>query len=84
MGTGEFACVMLRGGAPWGFTLRQSAQDPQHPIQLLEIEDGSPAAVAGLCENDELVSVNGKPCSNLSLSDAIELIEASADCLQLL
>uniref|UniRef100_A0A8C1PXX1 Synaptopodin 2 n=1 Tax=Cyprinus carpio TaxID=7962 RepID=A0A8C1PXX1_CYPCA len=84
MGTGEFACVTLRGGAPWGFRLSQSTQDPQHPIQLLEIEDGSPAAVAGLCENDELVSVNGKPCSNLSLSDAIDLIEASADCLQLL
>ncbi|KTG36797.1 hypothetical protein cypCar_00022392 [Cyprinus carpio] len=84
MGTGEFACVTLRGGAPWGFRLSQSAQDPQQPIQVLEIEDGSPAAVAGLCENDELVSVNGKPCSNLSLSDAIDLIEASADCLQLL
>ncbi|XP_026124127.1 synaptopodin-2 isoform X1 [Carassius auratus] len=84
MGTGEFVCVTLRGGAPWGFTLSQSTQDPQHPIQLLQIEDGSPAAVAGLCENDELVSVNGKPCSNLSLSDAIDLIEASADCLQLL
>ncbi|XP_026071729.1 synaptopodin-2-like isoform X1 [Carassius auratus] len=84
MGTGEFMCVTLRGGAPWGFRLSQSAQDPQQPIQVLEIEDGSPAAVAGLCENDELVSVNGKPCSNLSLSDAIDLIEASADCLQLL
>ncbi|XP_050970518.1 synaptopodin-2 isoform X4 [Labeo rohita] len=84
MGTGEFACVTLRGGAPWGFRLHQSAQDPQHPIQVTEIEDGSPASVAGLCEKDELVSVNGKPCSNLSLSDALDLIEASADCLQLL
>ncbi|XP_056096318.1 synaptopodin-2 isoform X1 [Rhinichthys klamathensis goyatoka] len=84
MGTGEFVCVTLRGGAPWGFKLLQNAQDPQHPLHVLEIEDGSPAALAGLCENDELVSVNGKPCSNLSLSDAIDLIEASADCLQLL
>ncbi|XP_039525619.1 synaptopodin-2-like isoform X5 [Pimephales promelas] len=84
MGTGEFVCVTLRGGAPWGFRLLQNAQDPQHPLQVLEIEDGSPAALAGLCENDELVSVNGKPCSNLSLSDAIDLIETAADCLQLL
>ncbi|KAK9972508.1 hypothetical protein ABG768_025812 [Culter alburnus] len=84
MGTGEFVCVTLRGGAPWGFRLRQSAHDPQHPLQVHEIEDGSPAALAGLCENDELVSLNGKPCSNLSLSDAIDFIEASADCLQLL
>ncbi|XP_056318389.1 synaptopodin-2 [Danio aesculapii] len=83
MGTGEFVCVTLRGGAPWGFTLRQSAHESQHPIQLLQIEAGSPAALAGLCDNDELLSVNGKPCSNLSLSDTIDLITASADCLQL-
>ncbi|XP_057197660.1 synaptopodin-2 [Triplophysa rosa] len=84
MGTGDYVCVTLRGGAPWGFRLRQSAQEQQHPLQVFEIEDDSRAALVGLCENDELLSVNGKSCSNLSLSEAIDLIEASADCLQLL
>lgn len=37
MGTGEFVCVTLRGGAPWGFRLLQNAQDPQHPLQVLEV-----------------------------------------------
>ncbi|XP_051523318.1 synaptopodin-2-like isoform X2 [Myxocyprinus asiaticus] len=83
MGTGDYVCVTLRGGAPWGFRLRQSVQEPQHPLQVFEIEDGSHAALAGLCENDELVSVNGKPCSNLSVSEVIDLLEASTDCLQL-
>ncbi|XP_051995762.1 synaptopodin-2 isoform X2 [Xyrauchen texanus] len=84
MGTGDYVCVTLRGGMPWGFRLRQSAQEPQHLLQVFEIEDGSPASQAGLCENDELLSVNGKPCSNFSLSKVIDLIEASTDCLLLL
>uniref|UniRef100_A0A4W4DYX1 PDZ domain-containing protein n=1 Tax=Electrophorus electricus TaxID=8005 RepID=A0A4W4DYX1_ELEEL len=81
MGTGDYVCITVRGRAPWGFLLRQSDAEPHHPLQ---VETNSHASLAGLCENDELLSVNGEPCSTLNLSEAIALIEDSTDCLQLL
>ncbi|TRY97432.1 hypothetical protein DNTS_033825 [Danionella cerebrum] len=81
---GELVRVTLRGGGPWGFSLCEIERGDPTPTRLLQIEDGSRAALAGLCEADELVSVNGKACSDLSLPDIIELIEVSDDSLQLL
>ncbi|XP_026870831.2 synaptopodin-2-like isoform X1 [Electrophorus electricus] len=84
MGTGDYVCITVRGRAPWGFLLRQSDAEPHHPLQVYQVETNSHASLAGLCENDELLSVNGEPCSTLNLSEAIALIEDSTDCLQLL
>ncbi|KAL0970315.1 hypothetical protein UPYG_G00240340 [Umbra pygmaea] len=48
------------------------------------VEDGGHASQAGICDGDEVVSLNGEPCSDLSLPEAIALIDASIDSLQLL
>ncbi|KAM6949614.1 uncharacterized protein synpo2a [Aplochiton taeniatus] len=42
------------------------------------------ASQAGVCEGDEVVSLNGEPCAEVTLQQAISLINASTDCLQLL
>ncbi|CDQ88618.1 unnamed protein product, partial [Oncorhynchus mykiss] len=48
------------------------------------VEEGGHASLAGICEGDEVVSLNGEPCGELSLPKANALIDASVDCLQLL
>uniref|UniRef100_A0A3Q1EKN5 Synaptopodin 2 n=1 Tax=Acanthochromis polyacanthus TaxID=80966 RepID=A0A3Q1EKN5_9TELE len=75
MGTGDYICVTLRGGAPWGFTLREGERDTYRPFIVSQ---------AGIQEGDEVVSVNGEPCADLTLLEAFDLIDTSIDCLQLL
>ncbi|TSL34589.1 Synaptopodin-2 [Bagarius yarrelli] len=84
MSAQDYACVTVRGRAPWGFQLRQCGTEQQRCIQVHQVEEGSHASVAGLCVDDELVSVNGVSCSSLSLAEVIVLIEKATDCLQLL
>ncbi|XP_034020575.1 synaptopodin-2 isoform X2 [Thalassophryne amazonica] len=84
MGTGEYVCVTLRGGAPWGFTLREGEGDACRSIQVHQVEDGGRAFLAGVRDGDEVVSVNGEPCADLTLSEASALIDTSKDRLQLL
>lgn len=48
------------------------------------MEEGGRAFLAGVLEGDEVVSLNGEPCADLTLSGAFELLDASLDCLQLL
>ncbi|GAA6104268.1 synaptopodin-2 isoform X1 [Tachysurus ichikawai] len=81
MNAQDYACVTVRGRAPWGFQLRQKTHKC---VQVHQVEEGSHASMAGLCEDDELVSVNGVSCSSLSLAEVIVLIEKATDCLQLL
>lgn len=50
----------------------------------MQVEEGGPAFLAGVQEGDEVVSLNGEPCADLSLSRARALVDASIDCLQLL
>lgn len=50
----------------------------------LQVEDGFHACLAGVQEGDEVVSINGEPCVNLTLSQALALIESSINSLQLL
>ncbi|PWA27096.1 hypothetical protein CCH79_00011682 [Gambusia affinis] len=55
MGTGDYICVTLRGGAPWGFSLRQgegdiyrpllASQIPQHPYMVKAKESAKLRAV---------------------------------------
>uniref|UniRef100_G3Q7G1 Synaptopodin 2 n=1 Tax=Gasterosteus aculeatus TaxID=69293 RepID=G3Q7G1_GASAC len=84
MGTGDYICVTLRGGAPWGFSLREGEGDTSRPFLVSQVEEGSRAFLAGVREGDEVVSLNGEPCANLLLSQAFTLIDTSIDCLQLL
>uniref|UniRef100_A0A667Z7P7 Synaptopodin 2 n=1 Tax=Myripristis murdjan TaxID=586833 RepID=A0A667Z7P7_9TELE len=81
MGTGDYICVTLRGGAPWGFTLRQGEGDTYRPFHVIQ---GGRASLAGVRDGDEVVSLNGEPCADLTLTQAFNLIDASTDCLQLL
>uniref|UniRef100_A0A3Q3X1E5 Uncharacterized protein n=1 Tax=Mola mola TaxID=94237 RepID=A0A3Q3X1E5_MOLML len=78
MGTGDYICVTLRGGAPWGFTLREAEGDTYRPFLVSQV------SINVLLEGDEVVSLNGEPCADLTLSGAFELVDASVDCLQLL
>ncbi|XP_053484974.1 synaptopodin-2 isoform X2 [Ictalurus furcatus] len=84
MSAQDYACVTVRGRAPWGFQLRQSDTESHRCVQVHQVEEGSHASIAGLCKDDELVSVNGVSCSSLSLAEVIVLIEKATDCLQLL
>ncbi|XP_059211429.1 synaptopodin-2 isoform X2 [Centropristis striata] len=84
MGTGDYICVTLRGGAPWGFTLREGEGDTYRPFLVSQVEEGGRAFLAGVQEGDELVSLNGEPCADLTLLSAFSLIDTSIGCLQLL
>uniref|UniRef100_W5N479 Synaptopodin 2 n=1 Tax=Lepisosteus oculatus TaxID=7918 RepID=W5N479_LEPOC len=83
MVTGDYICITVRGGAPWGFVL-QGGKEFQLPLQISEVDEGSKAASAGLCKGDEVVSLNGEPCADWALSEAMALIDGSADTLQVL
>lgn len=37
MGTGDYICVTLRGGAPWGFTLREGEGDTYRPFFVSQV-----------------------------------------------
>uniref|UniRef100_A0A4W5QUH6 PDZ domain-containing protein n=1 Tax=Hucho hucho TaxID=62062 RepID=A0A4W5QUH6_9TELE len=84
MGTGDYICVTVHGGAPWGFSLREGEGDAYRRLQVYQVEGGGHASLAGICEGDEVVSLNGESCGELSLPKAYALIDASVDCLQLL
>ncbi|XP_037832336.1 synaptopodin-2 isoform X2 [Kryptolebias marmoratus] len=84
MGTGDYICVTLRGGAPWGFTLQEGEGDTYRPFLVSQVEEGGHASLAGVQEGDEVVSINGEPCADLTLLRAFALIDTSIDSLQLL
>ncbi|KAM8900308.1 uncharacterized protein synpo2a isoform 2-T2 [Spinachia spinachia] len=84
MGTGDYICVTLRGGAPWGFSLREGEGDTYRPLLVSQVEERGRAFLAGVREGDEVVSLNGEPCADLPLLQAFALVDISLDCLQLL
>uniref|UniRef100_A0A8C2X2R0 Synaptopodin 2 n=1 Tax=Cyclopterus lumpus TaxID=8103 RepID=A0A8C2X2R0_CYCLU len=81
MGTGDYICVTLRGGAPWGFSLREGEGDTYRPFLVSQV---SISSFSLLREGDEVVSLNGEPCAELTFLRAVALIDTSIDCLQLL
>eukprot|EP00062_Callorhinchus_milii_P007226 gi/632948614/ref/XP_007889691.1/ PREDICTED: synaptopodin-2 isoform X2 [Callorhinchus milii] len=83
MGIGDYVCVTLGGGSPWGFRL-QGGKDHTQPLQVSRVRKKSKACRAGLCEGDELVAINGKPTSDLSHSEAMQLVDGTSDTLQIL
>ncbi|XP_065541635.1 synaptopodin-2 [Lathamus discolor] len=83
MGTGDYFCIAMSGGAPWGFRL-QGGKEQKQPLQIAKVRSKSKAAKAGLCEGDEVVSINGKPCGDLTYAEVIVLMESLTDVLQML
>ncbi|XP_009673156.1 synaptopodin-2 [Struthio camelus] len=83
MGTGDYICIAMSGGAPWGFRL-QGGKEQKQPLQIAKVRSKSKAAKAGLCEGDEVVSINGKPCGDLTYAEVIVLMESLTDVLQML
>nr|XP_014128390.1 synaptopodin-2 [Zonotrichia albicollis] len=83
MGTGDYLCIAMSGGAPWGFRL-QGGKEHKQPLQIAKVRSKSKAAKAGLCEGDEVVSINGKPCGDLTYAEVIVLMENLTDVLQML
>ncbi|XP_069315148.1 synaptopodin-2 [Eulemur rufifrons] len=83
MGTGDFICISMTGGAPWGFRL-QGGKEQKQPLQVAKIRNQSKASGSGLCEGDEVVSINGNACADLTYPEVIKLMESITDSLQLL
>ncbi|KAM8764061.1 synaptopodin-2 [Rhynchonycteris naso] len=83
MGTGDFICISMTGGAPWGFRL-QGGKEQKQPLQVAKIRRQSKASGSGLCEGDEVVSINGNPCADLTYPQVIRLMESVADSLHML
>ncbi|XP_015682475.2 synaptopodin-2 [Protobothrops mucrosquamatus] len=48
------------------------------------IRNKSKASKAGLCEGDEVISINGNPCAELTYSEVLVLMEGLTDTLQML
>ncbi|XP_060092636.1 synaptopodin 2-like protein [Heteronotia binoei] len=78
----EEVIVALSGGAPWGFRL-QGGSEQKRPLQVSKIRKRSKACRGGLWENDELVSINGKPCASLSHASAMQIIDSSNGILNI-
>ncbi|XP_019480969.1 PREDICTED: synaptopodin-2 isoform X1 [Hipposideros armiger] len=83
MGTGDFICISMTGGAPWGFRL-QGGKEQKQPLLVAKIRSQSKASGSGLCEGDEVVSINGNLCADLTYPQVIELMESVTDSLQML
>uniref|UniRef100_A0A8C4XA37 Synaptopodin 2-like protein n=1 Tax=Erpetoichthys calabaricus TaxID=27687 RepID=A0A8C4XA37_ERPCA len=79
MGAEEEILVTLSGEAPWGFRLQGGAE---HRKPLC-VRKRSKACRAGLCEGDELVSINGASCNELSHAQAMNLIDSSPGTLNI-
>uniref|UniRef100_A0A3P9HVF7 Synaptopodin 2 n=1 Tax=Oryzias latipes TaxID=8090 RepID=A0A3P9HVF7_ORYLA len=83
MGTGDYVCVTLSGAAPWGFSLAEGEGDNQRSFLVSQVEQRGRAFLAGIQDGDVVVSINGKPCADLTLLRASALIDTSTDSLQL-
>ncbi|XP_069834547.1 synaptopodin-2 [Dendropsophus ebraccatus] len=83
MGTGDYICVTMSGGSPWGFRL-QGGKEYQEPLHVCKVRSMSKACLAGLCVGDEVISINGTNCTDIPYSEVVALIEKSDENLQML
>ncbi|KAK5891069.1 hypothetical protein CgunFtcFv8_018361 [Champsocephalus gunnari] len=77
----ELVEVLLRGKAPWGFTLRGGTEH-REPLVITKVEEGSAAAAVCLQVGDEMVSVNAVSLSG-SRQEAVCLVKSSHKTLGL-
>ncbi|MFT7806290.1 synaptopodin-2-like [Arapaima gigas] len=80
---GDYICLTLSGGPPWGFALREDGECPRS-VKVDQVEADGAAALAGLCEGDQLVSLNDRPCGDTDLSEIRAVVDGSAPTLRLL
>ncbi|XP_052334189.1 LOW QUALITY PROTEIN: synaptopodin 2-like protein [Oncorhynchus keta] len=78
----EEVVVTLSGGAPWGFRL-QGGVEHQTPLQVSKVRRRSKACRAGLREEDELVAIGDRVCTELSHAQAMTLIDSHRHTLNL-
>ncbi|XP_069782700.1 synaptopodin-2-like [Narcine bancroftii] len=83
MGIADYVCITIDGGPPWGFRL-QGGKEHKEPLQVSKVRKKSKACKSGLCEGDELISINSKSCSELTHSEAMQLIDGTSGTLQIL
>uniref|UniRef100_A0A8C5LL00 Synaptopodin 2 n=1 Tax=Leptobrachium leishanense TaxID=445787 RepID=A0A8C5LL00_9ANUR len=83
MGTGDYICITMTGGSPWGFRL-QGGTEFQESLNVSKVRSMSKASIAGLYVGDEVVSINGNPCTDIPYSEVVTLIEKATDILQML
>ncbi|KAL6036355.1 hypothetical protein STEG23_004436 [Scotinomys teguina] len=55
-----------------------------YELNVVIIRSQSKASGSGLCEGDEVVSINGNPCEDLTYPEVIKLMESITDSLHLL
>ncbi|KAM9826918.1 synaptopodin-2 [Neosynchiropus ocellatus] len=84
MGVGDYIRFTLHGGAPWGFSLRTGDGGTFQTFLVSQVDEGGHASEAGVLEGDEVVSMNGEPCADLTLLQACAVMDTTLDCLQLL
>jgi len=77
---GELSIVVV-GGGPWGIRLSGGGNEP---LVVSRLRKNSHTAEAGLCEGDNILAINGHSCSEVSHSDAVQLLETTGDQLSLL
>ncbi|KAM4706626.1 synaptopodin-2 [Discoglossus pictus] len=83
MGTGDYICVTMSGGAPWGFRL-QGGKELNETLHVSKVRSMSKASDAGLFVGDEVVAINGTPCTDVPYAEVVKLIDRAADNLQFL
>ncbi|XP_072280217.1 synaptopodin 2-like protein [Pyxicephalus adspersus] len=82
MGSDNHILITLSGEGPWGFRLHGGAEKSL-PLLVSKVRKRSKACRGGLRENDELVSINGKPCVGLSHAEAMQMIDSSGGSLHI-
>uniref|UniRef100_A0A8C4Q497 PDZ domain-containing protein n=1 Tax=Eptatretus burgeri TaxID=7764 RepID=A0A8C4Q497_EPTBU len=75
--------VCLVGGPPWGFRLG-GGREFNIPLAVAKLRKQSVAWRAGLCENDEVLAINGVPCGTLTHTQAMQLVDYGGDYLEFL
>ncbi|XP_013805623.2 Na(+)/H(+) exchange regulatory cofactor NHE-RF3 [Apteryx mantelli] len=73
---------LQKGTSGYGFYLRMERNTGDHVIK--DVDSGSPAAKAGLKDNDTLVAVNGEQVEALDHEQVVEKIKQSEEKLTLL
>ncbi|XP_018421512.1 PREDICTED: synaptopodin 2-like protein [Nanorana parkeri] len=82
MGSDDHILITLSGEGPWGFRLHGGAEKSL-PLLVSKVRKRSKACRGGLRENDELVAINGKPCTGLSHAEAMQMIDSSGGSLHI-
>ncbi|KAM8905439.1 protein Shroom2-like isoform 3-T5 [Spinachia spinachia] len=77
----EVVETLLRGNAPWGFTLRGGTEH-REPLVVTKVQQGSVAAAGCLQAGDEVLSVNAVPLGG-SRQEAVSLVRSSRRTLSL-